>query len=417
MTSENSLDERSVLKDEVLTETMRSLTPNLQSNEKARAFLQILDGVPYKLYRSMCNEIWEQRGNPQEQVDWATPEQWIPERLCGEEQKLAIKLWQQSKNTINPRHVRGLWYFAKKHNLFATDGSGILTITDRGQCFIDQPAGQLVAEIDSHEGLLTILQLVAEKGPGKRGSILPGYAEFCRTYTTCRSDSVLKGSLYDRLSNLIVREYIDRKGQSYEVTDSGLAYLEAYAALVPGPDPVTQTQTGIRRLAKEMRQEAREQLAEYLVNMDPFKFEELVKLLLEEMGYDNVDTTSPTHDKGVDVVANIELGISSVREVVQVKRHRSNINRTVLDQLRGSLHRFDAVRGTIITTGRFSKGAQDAAFESGAAPITLIDGDKLLDLLVENEIGISKKAVEYLEFDPDKLTQFESDDAGPENEM
>ena len=46
-----------------------------------------------------------------------------------------------------------------------------------------------------------------------------------------------------------------------------------------------------------------------------------------------------TNDKGVDIVANIELGISSVREVIQAKRHKGSVNRTVLDQFRGSLMR------------------------------------------------------------------------------
>jgi restriction system protein len=78
----------------------------------------------------------------------------------------------------------------------------------------------------------------------------------------------------------------------------------------------------------------------------------------------------------------------------------------VLDQLRGSLHRFNAVRGTIITTGRFSQGAQEAAFERGVAPITLIDGDKLLDLLMQYQIGASRRTVEYFEFDPARLDRF-----------
>ena len=38
------------------------------------------------------------------------------------------------------------------------------------------------------------------------------------------------------------------------------------------------------------------------------------------MGYENVYVTAPSNDKGVDVVADIELGISKVREVIQVKR-------------------------------------------------------------------------------------------------
>ena len=63
-------------------------------------------------------------------------------------------------------------------------------------------------------------------------------------------------------------------------------------------------------------------------------------------------------------------------------------------------------------TGRFSRGTEQAAFERGAAPITLIDGEKLLDLLMERQIGVSKKSVDYFEFDPEKLAQFEQ----PEDE-
>ncbi|MBK8049189.1 MAG: PAS domain S-box protein [Anaerolineales bacterium] len=45
----------------------------------------------------------------------------------------------------------------------------------------------------------------------------------------------------------------------------------------------------------------------------------------------------------------------------------------------------------MITTGKFTKGMEQAAFERGAAPITLIDGERLLDLLIEYEIGVSKR--------------------------
>lgn len=35
----------------------------------------------------------------------------------------------------------------------------------------------------------------------------------------------------------------------------------------------------------------------------------------------------------------------------------------------------------------------------GAQPITLIDGERLLDLLIENEIGIRKKPIDLYEID------------------
>ena len=73
-------------------------------------------------------------------------------------------------------------------------------------------------------------------------------------------------------------------------------------------------------------------------------------------------------------------------------------------QLRGSLHRFDAVRGTIICTSGFSKGTRTAAFERGAAPITLIDGETLIQLLIDHGIGVSKRKLELWELDGETLS-------------
>lgn len=391
------------------TPTTHSLTPGLPEYPVARHFLRILNGVSYTLYRSLYNNIWDQRGNPQETMDWSNPEIWILERLDGEEQELAMRIWKESNGALNPRYLRGSWYLGAKHDLLIRDSTNILAITEKGQQFLNNSTGPVVAGIDSYEGVLTILRLIAERGPGRRSEFLPDFASFCRTYTNYRSESPIKGALYDRLVNLTDRGYVNRSGQNYEITDAGLAYLEQYANLIPGkPDVQSGKPSELRKLAKDIRLEARQQLADFLATMNPFKFEGLINFLLEEMGYTDVETTSPTNDKGVDVVANIELGISSVREVVQVKRHKGNINRRVLDQLRGSLHRFSAVRGTIITTGGFSKGTADAAFERGAAPITLIDGEKLLDLLIQNEIGITKQVVEYFEFDAESLAEFET---------
>ena len=78
-----------------------------------------------------------------------------------------------------------------------------------------------------------------------------------------------------------------------------------------------------------------------------------------------------------------------------------------LDALRGSFHRFGAVRGTIIAMSKYSKGTRDAAFESGAAPITLIDGEKLIELLLAHGIGVRKKTLEVLELDAGAFAEVE----------
>jgi restriction system protein len=144
--------------------------------------------------------------------------------------------------------------------------------------------------------------------------------------------------------------------------------------------------------------------------MHPYAFEHLVKRLLDAMDYVDVEVTRASGDKGVDVVGRIEVGISAVQEVIQVKRMRGNVQRPVLDGLRGSLHRWKAQRGTIITTGGFSAGTRDAAFEVGAAPITLIDGDKLVELLMQHEIGVRvEKVVKVVRFDAEVFAALEDE--------
>jgi restriction system protein len=382
-----------------------SLTPNLPEYTVARHFLRLIAGVPYSVFRSLQNSISQQQGTPQETASWTDPDSWIPQRLRGEAQELALRIWRDSGGKVNPRHLRGSWYLASRHQLLVVDAQNVIRVTERGHQFLDHPGGHVVAEIDNREGILIILRLVADRGPGWRSDFLTDFAEYCRSSTSIHSDAAIKSGLYNRLVNLVERGFVTRSGLTYEITEAGLAYLDRSGQMLPG-SAVNSKQTSLQRLASEISREARDQLAEHLAQMNPFKFEALIKLLLEEMGYNAVEVTSPTNDRGVDVIASIELGISSVREVVQVKRYKGTINRRILDELRGSLHRFDAVRGTIITTGSFSSGTKQAAFERGAAPITLIDGEKLLDLLRQYEIGVRKKAVEYVEFDPTRLAQF-----------
>ncbi len=396
-----------------MTDSQRSLTPHFPTYEDARHFIRILDGISKQAFFDMRSDIMSKRGDPQHQMDWSDPDEWIPNRLEGQNLQLALKIWEESGRTLSPRYVRGEWLLSQNHQLLDVQGDDILRITTQGEHFLQHFKGEIVAQIDQFEGIFSVLQLVAELGPGKRSIFLPDFSQFCFNYTKYRSETAVKTALYDRLMNLINRGMVTRNVQFYEITDSGLQYLESQADFLDTQKERSKI-TEIERLAKVYREKARQELSEFLLNMDPFEFEKLVKFLLEEMGYIDVEVTSPVNDKGVDVLAKIELGISSVREVIQVKRHRSNLGRPILDLLRGSLHRFDAVRGTIITTSGFSKGAVEAAHERGAAPITLIDGERLLDLLIENSIGVKHHEVNYFSFDPEKLAEFESelDDEG-----
>lgn len=384
----------------------RVRTPLFPIYQEVRHLLKIWPGRPRKQITGLQTTLGELRGTPQNTVDWTDPDAWIPERLSGEDQDLARAIWMKSGKTVNPRHTYGHWLLSQKYELIEDGPDGNLALTDRGREFIEHVGGEAEVFLDEQEGLAKLLALVADNGPTRAGGILEEWTEYLNRHSSFGSPSTFRDTLRRRLNNLLDRGLVDRKSTMYSVTDMGLAYLQRVGTEEAlGGDE----QQELWKLAKKQEASVRESLRELLLDMDAFAFEHLVKRLLEEMDYQNVEVTTRSGDGGVDVVADIELGITSVREVVQAKRHKRTIQRKDLDALRGSLYRFNAVRGTLIATSRFSKGTEEAAFAGGAAPITLIDGDKLIDLLIEHGIGVRKRTLEVLAVDADVFADLEGE--------
>ncbi len=366
--------------------------------DEVRTVLPLLEGMPRTAVTGLRAAIWEHRGTPSETVDWTDPDRWIPERLTGDHRDAAHRIWTGSGHRVNPRHMAGHWLLASGYDLLSDGARGTLVITGRGRDFLERPEGETVRELDEREGLLAILALLAEQAPASPAELLPSWMAHLQPVSRVRAESTARSFLYRRLRNLIARGFATRAGQSYEITQAGLAWLKVSGfaeSRTAAPDETRQ----LWDLVKAQKDAVRVALRERLATMDPYGFEQLVGRLLEAMNYTDVEVTDRSGDRGVDVLGRIALGITEVREVVQVKRQRGNVGRPVLDMLRGSLHRFGAVKGTIIALGGFSRGARDAAFEPGVAPITLIDGDKLLDLLVEHGVGVRTRRVELLELD------------------
>ena len=376
---------------------------------EVRHLLQVWSGRPKKQITGLQTTIGGLRGTPQTPVNWTDPDTWILERLSNDDQDLAWAIWTKSSKTVNPRYTYGSWLLSQKYELLEDDTDGNLRLTRAGQNFINHERGETEAFLDEQEGLVKLLTLVANNGPTRASGILEEWTEYLKRYSSpISSPSTVRDSLRGRRNNLLDRGLVDRKSAMYSVADLGLAYLRQVGTEEAlGGDEKQE----LWSLAKKQETSVRESLRDLLINMDAFAFEHLVKRLLEEMGYQNVEVTPPSGDGGVDVVADIELGITSVREVVQAKRHRRTIQRKELDALRGSLHRFNAVRGTIIATSQFAKGTKEAAFESGAAPITLIDGDKLIDFLIEHDIGVRKQTLKVLTLDHEAFTPVLAEEA------
>ncbi len=398
-----SAEEGSPPKDETEQRVRLPLFPRYR---EIRHVLQVWPGRPRKQVTGLQATLGELRGTPQKTVDWTDPDTWIPERLSGDDRELADAIWTTSGKTVNPRHTYGHWLLSRKYGLVEEGPDANLVLADRGRDFIDNEGGETEVFLDEQEGLAKLLALIADNGPTRAGGVLEEWTEYINRYSSFASPSTFRDTLRRRLNNLLDRGLLSRKSTMYSVTDAGLAYLHRVGTEeVLGGDE----QQELWSLAKRQEASVRESMRELLLDMDPFAFEHLLRRLLEEMDYQDVDVTSRSNDGGVDIIAQIELGITSVREVVQAKRHKRTIQRKDLDALRGSLYRFNAVRGTIIATSRFSRGTEEVAFAAGAAPITLIDGDKLIDLLIEHGIGVRKRTLEVLTVDPDAFADVDGD--------
>lgn len=385
--------------------------PHFPPYDEVRRILRVWDGMLRAHVTGLHSTIATLRGTPQEPVDWSSPDEWIPQRLSGADHDAALAIWTGTDKCVNPRHVYGHWLLASHYALVEEDQTGVLRLTERGLDFLTSKGGRTEAALDEAEGLLKLLGIVADNGPASFSELVKDWSEYLTRRSKFGSDSTIKDTLRRRLKNLLDRGLLDRSAAQYSISEAGLAYLGR-----TGDDDAPagdETQQALRALARQHESSVRESIRDILADLDPFAFEHLVKRLLEAMSYDNVEVTSRSGDGGVDVVADIELGITSVREVVQAKRHKRAIQRKDLDALRGCLHRFRAVRGTIISTARFSKGTRDAAFEPSAAPITLIDGEKLIELLIANGIGVRKKTIEVLELDAAAFAEVEDSLAGP----
>lgn len=375
-------------------DTVRVKVPHYPRYTLVRAALQAWQGISRADINSMRKTISGLMGTPQNTLTWTDPDTWVSERLIGQEQHIAKHIWEGSNKLVNPRYMVGLWLLTTGYNLIKPDLNDVMQLTEQGQAFITELEGKVVQEIDRMEGLQHLLILVGEKGPVTPGELNAAWTSFLANSSAVKSDRVIRSYLRARLKNLGERQYIEKSGNAYTITPKGQAYLALTGY------STTNSDKDLMALINKQKDDVRIQIKDQIANMNPFAFEHLIKDLLEAMNYQDVEVTSPSGDGGVDVIGNIELGITAVKEVIQVKRHQKNIQRSVLDALRGSLHRFQAVRGTIITTSDFARGTKDAAFEPGVAPITLIDGEKLVDLLIENNIGIQKREVELWSLDP-----------------
>lgn len=160
---------------------------------------------------------------------------------------------------------------------------------------------------------------------------------------------------------------------------------------------------GLAGMIDSHNRAVRKQLLKKIQEMSASEFEKLIARLLTEIGFEDVTVTPYSGDKGIDVRGTLVVGDSiRTRMAVQVKKWKNNVQTPTVQQVRGSLSTHE--QGLIITTSDFSKGAITEANLPDKIPVALMNGERLVELLVENNIGITRTSHDLIEMGENEIT-------------
>ncbi len=140
---------------------------------------------------------------------------------------------------------------------------------------------------------------------------------------------------------------------------------------------------------------------EQVLELDDKEFEILVGHLLTALGFEGSEVTGKTGDGGVDATGELNVaGLAKVKVFVQAKRYKlgSKVNANTVKQLRQAIP-FGG-QGGFITTADYQAAAAEVALEAGFPRIGLINGRRLVDLLIEHWGDIPQEFQERLGLKP-----------------
>lgn len=151
----------------------------------------------------------------------------------------------------------------------------------------------------------------------------------------------------------------------------------------------------LENASNELQIQLASELLEAIIKNSPLFFEQLVVDLLVTMGYggsrlDAGQALGKTGDGGIDgIIKEDKLGLDVI--YLQAKRYGAdNVvpSRDIRD-FTGSLEGHGAQKGVFITTSSFTKDGVEFAKRLQNKKIILIDGKKLTELMIVNNVGVS----------------------------
>lgn len=156
--------------------------------------------------------------------------------------------------------------------------------------------------------------------------------------------------------------------------------------------------------AEKLLESEESQLLPVLKSLSPEGFERICQRLLREHGFQNVKVTGRSGDGGIDGEGILEINaLLSFKAIFQCKRYQGSVGSSMIRDFRGAMiGRAD--KGIFLTTGTFTMDAKKEAVRDGANPIELVDGEKLVRIFEQLELGVKPKVI--YEVDPEFFKEY-----------
>ena len=146
--------------------------------------------------------------------------------------------------------------------------------------------------------------------------------------------------------------------------------------------------TQVRNLYGIFLEDFKTNILAQLKKMNAYDFEKFCMQLLKVYGFINVAVTQKSRDGGIDGHGKLKIGLAYMNVAFQCKRWDSTtISRKEIDAFRGAIQG-EYEQGLFFTTSSFSKEAMKFSIKQGAVPVILIDGNMIVDFMIEKQFGI-----------------------------
>ena len=209
------------------------------------------------------------------------------------------------------------------------------------------------------------------------------------------------------------KQFLDDNPNLDKLTNKDLMQFESFREFISSGnkksivlhiDSETPTEI-IEQKIQEVNEALADELLRKIKNSSPKFFEKLVIDLLLKIGYggsekEMAEVVGKSGDEGIDgTIKEDKLGLDVI--YIQAKRWESPVGRPEIQKFIGALSGKKAKKGVFFTTSTFTDEAKDYVSHL-EQKVDLIDGNKLADLMIKYNVGVSvEKVIEIKRVDSD----------------